>query len=716
MSETSRTINHQLNELLSKSKYLRPSESHHEAFTNVSEGSKSKTKLDTSTAIHWALILRANILGKDKQEKVNSIVVLAKLLDCVNGTDAVSDDFSQVLDHTLFQTLYSIVSANMSTETYKAILKISVMVISGAIFVSKEDSIVKYLPLFETLLEFLDVIDIMTEKLYLQDSKIVYNSIKLVSELIAKALLFNYQGIITLAGRLKHVTFFSTVDGLLLDNDETANGGVAANDKSIADVVGNLKSAYYELNEWLNAITFDLALVPHQIMLNNLFIFLEVSLNEFGTPATIEEYVKAGFTDEPRQFVVENLSVLLAMDLKIFLKDPNMTFKKRFHEELMISDHSRTFPIYALIERVTYLWLKVFEDNYSYPNICSRVLCWEVFIYFSMNLSLILWQDTGALVENETDVDKIIDLLEAIVEMIEEKLSTAAAGLGDVVKADLEEILDSISSQTTEELRQYQVTKIKKNRQDLWAPKFVEFGRDLNAESYNFVAEQRLIQLLKGSWVFTEHHGELLANDVKSMLHPPQTSNGTNSKYKYYFVMLAPNRQSIYYKEFVEKSTATPSYEIMEQQSVRVADIAEFKSKTIGNSSLEDEKKPDRLITVKGSISYEKISLVSASGKLLLTFYTDTEVKKYVWLDGLKMLKSMTQEGLLSRDTETQLATLSSIRTNTQLLNLELPILVEHCMAELEDYENGEAPLNEDDDEFYELDELERVTEDFYYG
>ena len=45
---------------------------------------------------------------------------------------------------------------------------------------------------------------------------------------------------------------------------------------------------------------------------------METSLNEYGTPATTEEYVKAGFTDNPRQFVVENFSILLAMNLKVF--------------------------------------------------------------------------------------------------------------------------------------------------------------------------------------------------------------------------------------------------------------------------------------------------------------------------------------------------------------------------------------------------------------
>ena len=189
MSESSRSINHKLNELLSKN--------------NI-----NKAKLDETTALSYATILKTNILGKDKQEKVNSIVVLAKLLDCIIGSDAISDEFVHILDHTLFQTLFSIVSANMSSETYKAILKILVIDISGTIFRDKDDSIEKYLPLYESLIEYLDVIDIITSKLFLQDNKITFNSIKLVTDLITKSLKFEYSGIITLAGRLKHVTFF----------------------------------------------------------------------------------------------------------------------------------------------------------------------------------------------------------------------------------------------------------------------------------------------------------------------------------------------------------------------------------------------------------------------------------------------------------------------------------------------------------------------------
>ncbi|KAM9926126.1 hypothetical protein OXX80_010685, partial [Metschnikowia pulcherrima] len=81
MAESSRTINHRLNELLSKA--------------NI-----SKAKLDADTALEYSAVLKQNIMGKDKQEKVNSIVVLAKLLDCVSAphSESVSSDFTSVLN------------------------------------------------------------------------------------------------------------------------------------------------------------------------------------------------------------------------------------------------------------------------------------------------------------------------------------------------------------------------------------------------------------------------------------------------------------------------------------------------------------------------------------------------------------------------------------------------------------------------------------------
>lgn len=662
--------------------------------TNIYIDNINKSKLDTATSLNYAEILKGNILGKDKQEKVNLIVVLAKLLDCIVGGESISNDFSNIMDHTLFSTLFSIVSLNMSTETYKAILKISVILISGSIFKLKDDSIDKYLPLYESLIDYLDVIDIITQKLYLQDNKITYNTIKLVNDLIVKALKFQYNGIITLAGRLKHVTLFSTI-GNLIETD----------DKLILDAIDNLKVSYYNLNDFLSKTKFDLSIKSHQVMLNNLFIFLEVSLNEYGTPAKSEEYVKAGFTDNPRKFVVDNFTILLAMDLKIFLKDPNMTFKKRFHEELMMSDHNRTFPLYLFMEQVTDLWLGVFHKADEYPNINNNILSWELMIFYSMNTCLILWQQTNAQLEDTPDVERIMQLIASNIDYIE-------TNLGDANKS-IEDCLDLTANETSESLRDTQIKRIKSKFASKWDNKFTDFNKSLAVEVMDFVAEQRVIQLLKGSWVYTESHGEsLLKSNGKR-------ATGGN---KHYFLLLSPNRQLLYYKEFADKPIAKPSFEEMESQYIKLADIVDLKSIKIGEQvGEEDKNKNSRLISIKGTISYEKITLLGAGGKRLLNFNTDTQVNKYVWLDGLKMLKGMIKPGQLSADTEAQLESLIEIRRNTQLLNLEdldSSVFVNEIQkTDSSEYnvDTDDGDEDDEDDDFYDINELSTVINDTYH-
>lgn len=663
MAESSRTINHKLNELLSKS--------------NI-----SKLKLDANTALNYSAILKSNILGKDKQEKVNSIVVLAKLLDCISapGSEAVSPDFTEILDETLFNSLFSIVSTKMSTETYKAILKIAVISISGGPYPPKygDSSIDIHLPLYQSLVTYLDAIDVITAKLYLSDTKILLNSIRLVNELINKALRFNYDRIITLTGRLKHVKFFSTIGNLI----ETT-------DLMILESINVLEATYFRLNEYLGKTRFDISMVSHQVMVANLFIFLDVALNEFGTPASTEEYVKAGFTANPKKFVVDNFSILLAMDLKVFLKDPNMTFKKKFHEELIMSDHNRTFPMYLFISECTDLWLTVFHDKATYPRINKYILSWELMIYYSMNNCLRLWQETKSQLENPEDIGGIIQLLQANIMFLEQSL----AGSGSI-----EECLENFTIRTSEEIRHSQFIEIKTSHEQKWANGFVEFDRNLDEETTNFVREQRVMQLLKGSWVHTESHADAVFS-----------ANGTKRKTtsNYYFIVLSPNRRFLYYKEFNEIPTLKPTFEEMESQSVALKDIADFKSIKIGNSIGEEDKaKNTMLISVKGSISYEKIILVDRTGKTLLSFYTDSEDNKAVWLDGLKMLKGIINVKELSNETSKQLKSLQEIRRNTQLLVLEGESFDKAAPADVD---------SDDDDGYYDLVEMSNILEGFHY-
>lgn len=413
-------------------------------------------------------------------------------------------------------------------------------------------------------------------------------------------------------------------------------------------------------------------------------MFLDKSLNETGTPATTEEYVKAGFTEDPRHFVVENFSVLLAMDLEVFLKDSNFTFKKRFQEELMMSENNKTFPLYVFMNQTTRMWIDIFQDSSRLPNIYCSILSWEVIIYLTMNNCLTLWQETKAQLGNLSDIAKVMDLIKSNIDSLELELENGNS---------IEKCLDVASSAKSEDMRHKQILKYKSSHQMKWSNRFTAFNNYLSKEVMNFLCEQRVIQLLKGSWFYTESYGE-------DLLKNKETRNLIN---KYYFILLSPNRKEVYYKEFPEKQQVNPSFEEMESQSIKLADIVDFKATRIGEP---DGKKDPSVICVKGTISYERIALLGHNNRTLLCFITDTEVNKYVWLDGLKLLKGMISLGDLSEDTESQLESLIDIRRNTQLLNLE--------DDKVESYIREHA-MDLEDDEVYDLDELTAVTDNAFY-
>ncbi|KAF3985054.1 hypothetical protein FT663_05448 [Candidozyma haemuli var. vulneris] len=639
----------------------------------MTKPSSSRTRLDASTALSYAAALKPNILNSEDQDKVNSISVLAKLLQCTPGAGPL--DFSSIFDEELFSMLLETARKTNSPDLYRAILSICSTSITGSIYPAQanESSIDVHLPLYKALVTHLDAIDMITAKLYAADLKTLLYSVHLVTGLIKRALKFKYDKIITLTGRLKHVKFFATV----------ANSSESS-DQILQEAIAQLEYYYFYLNEYLSNTMFDLSLESHNVMMRNLFEFLDVSLNEFGTPASTAEYVKAGFTADPQKFVADNFSILLAMDLKIFLKDPNMTFKKRFHEELIMSDHNRTFPLYHFISECTKLWIDVFHDKKRYPRLNVHILSWELMIYFSMYNCLLLWQDTKAQLENTEDMSGIVKLLQANVKYLEESLGQDVS---------IEDALEVFTKRTSEQIRHYQILEMKKQHHSKWAPYFSEFDSTLQREVMDFVCEQRVMQLLKGSWVLTEAHAERLKN---------KTSTSVDNSY--YFLMLSPNRKAILYKYFAEKPTLKPSLEEMEASYVELKDIAHYSSVKIGQSLGEEDKaKHGRLISVKGSICYERLTLLNKADKPLLTFFTDSEMKKAVWLDGLKMLKGSLGFNELSKETTSQLASLKDIRKNTQLLVLE-----------------GKAFANvefdgESDDEFYDLSELNRASEGFYY-
>lgn len=661
MEETSRQINQKLNVLLSKPSLARTA------------------SLSDSTAVSLGNTLRNKILGSDKQEKVNSIVVLAKLLECFSGSDVHSADFCLILDLSLFNLLLSIVSMKMSSDTYRAILKIMLATINGSPFppAMRKASIDPYLPLYLSMVSHLDCIDVMSSRLYLYDSKILLPCVRLITELINKALFFNYDKIITLAGRLKHDKFFSIVGSMIETPDE-----------NVLKAIENMESAYYRLNDYLSVTYFNMDIESHQVMLTNLFLILDLVFNEYSTLSSTDEYVQAGFTANPKKFVTDHFSILLAMDLKIFLKDPNMTFKKRLHEDLMMSDQSKIFPVNLFIQKCTNIWLDIFKRKSEFPLLSKHILSWELMIYSSMENCLRLWQETNSQQNNEVDMNSITSLLQINIHLLEKSLKSSVS---------IDEALERFSERTSDDIRRFQCFEIKKKHGKIWESAFHSFDKTLKSQTLDFVREQRVMQLLKGAWVQTESHALLV-------FHNKTKKAGSAN---YYFLILSPNCRSLHYKEYIDIPALKPTFDELENQSIPLNIIANFKSTKIGKSVGEKDKSRNKnLISIKGTISYEEIKLLNRQDQVLLSFYTDSEDNKAVWLDGLKMLKGLNSEEHLSVETTQHIKSLQEIRKNTQLLILE-----GEEFASLAPRDPEEA----EDSEFCDLDELEAILKDFYY-
>lgn len=483
--------------------------------------------------------------------------------------------------------------------------------------------------------------------------------------MIDVALKYHYAGIITLAGRLKHLSFFNIVGSLA--QIENVN---------LVEAINGLKKAYYSLNDSLHKTRFDLQVESHAIMLNNLFTYLDVSLNESGTPALPDEFVKTGFTANPRDFVVTNFSILLAMDLKILVKDSNKSFKKRFHEEMIMSNHKRTFPLYLFIEKCTDILLDIIYCPAKYPSVCSSVLCWDMMIYYSMYNALVMWQDSRSLTENDHDFSSIVQLLMLSMYLFEQSLSRKTMSI--------EDCLIYTSQHSLGTYRKLQVRRMQEIEAKNWNHRFKEFDESLSREVLNFVVEQRVAMLLKGVWVLALDHVQYIKENEDTGPPPAKI---------YGFFQLLSNCERLLYGEYDSKDSP-PTPDTL-NEVVPIANVTDITAVKSGSLKIDGPAKSKVVLT--------HIVIKGSQGKLLLQFYADSGFDKLVWIDGIKMLKGWLGPDNLSPETVLQMATLKQLRRSTQLLALEAEDI------------NASDRESEDEKEYYDPKVLQDVVQGFCY-
>lgn len=468
--------------------------------------------------------------------------------------------------------------------------------------------------------------------------------------------------------------------------------------------LGDILTSLLSIEELKTAITTRFLLVRKQISA----FLTSVKIDDYANPlkARLMEAInttvipdatlRSNFQEANENFTnLSNMTLLQAFDIVAFLEDTNLSFKKTFTEQLLFGDNP--FPLYKASFHVTGALNNLFEslenEVDSKPHIVSFLLNKESFMYALMDRLLKTWVQSQA--KTDQDMDSLLTLIPIILDRISRSLTSS---LNISYQSYLRLAVDITNSIDYNISRELQLDSIREMHYKKWSNR--DFDAMLSKQVNDYVHHQRLLQLQKGTWVYS-------SNPLDASIKSP----------KVYFMVLSADQINLLLREFPRKTEYEPFIEgndiVTNADKSQHSDgnktliiplntIISIESNEI--SSNDNMPKDSRLVNVIHKSFYTEVHLTDKNHKSVLTIYFDTKEAIYIWLDGLQLISSAKHVNGLSQDTKGQIETLIDIRRNVQMLNLNT-----HEEIEPSDISTG-------DEEYYDLDALKKLTTGFYYG
>ncbi|EJS42748.1 YLL007C [Saccharomyces arboricola H-6] len=400
-----------------------------------------------------------------------------------------------------------------------------------------------------------------------------------------------------------------------------------------------------------------------------------------------------------------SINLLNAYDTFTFLNSPNRSFKRLYTEQLLFGEND--FPLYEAIFKLSDQFRRLFNLNgkqeglHSYSeqglelNVAITVLNRQTLFYKTLELFLRFWIES--LAKSENDMVSLLNL--AIITLRYVCLSSEDLESARKTKSLLKSQIETLDSMDYKLARDLQLDSIKKDHYRTWSSNIASFDTMLSGQVHDYVRHQRLLQLQKGIWVYAE-------NPLNSEVGTP----------KVYFIIVSDNHASLLAREFEtqtdelpylfdNKILTSPSCEALANGRTKVVVLKHITSFKITELTTPSRGTGSNVyIKLNESNVYTEVDLKDRNDRTLLKFYLDTEEGKYIWVDGLKLI-SPSQHEDISNDTKEQIDTLFDLRKNVQMINLNVhPDTV------------VPAPkMNDEDEEFYDLETLKKVTENFYF-
>ncbi|ODV84546.1 hypothetical protein CANARDRAFT_8528 [[Candida] arabinofermentans NRRL YB-2248] len=586
---------------------------------HIKELHTKNLKLDESTGAKYIESLRSSILGSNKLDKINSIVVLAKILEFLPPSDLINGLF----DSKLFANIFEVASNDtVANESLRSALRISLTFLSGVIPVNRSADVFNAL-LVEAHNNY-ELLENLSNKLFDQDLRIGSNIIDFVTKLLYRSYELKEDSFIIFSVKnLMNAQFFTNLS-ILPDSNKA--------ELERLGFLANLNKSVCLIKTYLMGLKLNTKIDCHHFILTDLLEAITYSINESGT-ATVEEYTNYGLTATPSKFIVDNYSVLTVVQMKCFLKSPNITFKKQYFEHTMFANENSYFPLGNFGHTISRLLDNV--DIQDYPNLEHIFYAFNNEIYYMLMFkALNIWISSRAETE---DYDKTMKVLGSVLQLVDELLENLS----------LDEALESLNEMEYDQLKKYQIERLKKSKNDSWSPLTANFNKDIANQALNFVKDQRFLELSKGSWVYTEN---------------PTEVTKANKKQTHYFVILSSNNQSLIYKEFPKRTAEAPN---IDKDGTKIEFNQILK---IDSTPLTSDATSSKLISINSRLNINKISITTKSYRIF-EFFVDTRELLYIWLDGSRMLINDNSD--LSDDTKYQVDSLTKIRSEIQLIDLD---------------------------------------------
>lgn len=430
---------------------------------------------------------------------------------------------------------------------------------------------------------------------------------------------------------------------------------------------------------------------------------------------------RLGFTNENPEPDFGDMGFLGMMDLSDYVRRHQDEFQNILAEQELLEKENRC-PIARASLIMTAILFEHFEvdklqddESRSYLILEGRanydqmfrplLLHWSRLHVAGLHAFLRVWKETGAEVE---DVHKITELIRILIESV---VGGAPRTRG------IESVEQELAMYECGRLRELQMELLDLAYDDLWGQHLRGTRDELQNEAVQFVKEQRVRCLLRGSW-FPHTHTTTHDADAGG---PVQASDLIeHTTYGFRFIQLSEDRKDLHWADFEEMQDTPPRFSIL-PNVVALSSISSVVSNITASREHKHTSDHEQYTTTRITIhGYEpKPRLNSSRGKghsrkeskstartnqketVLLVFQPQNHVIASEWLDGLLMLLDQQP---ITAETNKIVKLIADLGLKVRLLNIRGND-EEGILEGIDGIEAPPIPTREglDEDYFYEI-------------